>query len=136
MSMMSPFLKEETIFLRRAIDANIPILVICLGAQVIARTRHAPVNKALEKESDWESVSLTDSDRRNILFHRVTDQLQVFQWHEGTFETLYGGSLLATSEKSPNQAFRYGNAYGLQFHTEVTRDMLIEWMTNLLECGN
>ena len=79
MSMMNPFLKEETIFLRRAIDANIPILVICLGAQVIARTRHAPVNKVLEKESDWESVSLTDSGRRNILFHRVTDQLQVFQ---------------------------------------------------------
>ena len=130
-----PFLKEETEFLKQAIDANIPILGICLGAQMIARACHAPVNKALEKELGWKNVSLTDSGRRDILFQGITDKMRVFQWHEDTFEIPYGGSLLATSEECPNQAFRYGNAYGLQFHIEVTREMLIEWMTNLPECG-
>lgn len=130
-----PFLREETEFLRQAIDANIPILGICLGAQMIARACHAPVNKAPEKELGWKNVALTDSGRRDILFQGVTDKMRVFQWHEDTFEIPYGGSLLATSKECPNQAFRYGNAYGLQFHIEVTRDMLIEWMTNLPEYG-
>ncbi|MCD6486179.1 MAG: type 1 glutamine amidotransferase [Syntrophobacterales bacterium] len=121
-----PFLKEETEVLKQAIDANTPILGICLGAQMIARACLAPVNKALEKELGWKNVSLTDSSRRGILFQGIADKMRVFQWHEDTFEIPYGGSLLATSGECSNQAFRYGNAYGLQFHVEVTRDMLSE----------
>jgi GMP synthase-like glutamine amidotransferase len=53
----------------------------------------------------------------------------VFQWHEDTFEIPKWAKLLATSTAVPNQAFRYGdNAYGLQFHLEVTTEMIQEWM--------
>lgn len=53
--------------------------------------------------------------------------MQVFQWHEDTFDIPYGGKLLATSGACPNQSFRYRNAYALQFHIEMTRDMLLDW---------
>jgi GMP synthase-like glutamine amidotransferase len=53
----------------------------------------------------------------------------VFQWHEDTFEIPKWGSRLATSAAVPNQAFRYGdNAYGLQFHLEVTTEMIRDWI--------
>jgi len=129
-----PFLKEETDFLSSAIEANIPILGICLGAQMIAKASYASVSRAFEKECGWRDVSLTDTGRRDILFQGVTDPVRVFQWHEDTFEIPYGGTLLATSKECTNQAFRYGNAYGLQFHVEVTRDMLVNWMGDVPEC--
>ena len=129
-----PFLREEAEFLERAIEANIPILGICLGAQMIARACYATVNRAPEKELGWKDVSLTDLGRRDILFQGIPGEMRVFQWHEDTFEVPYGGSLLVTAEECPNQAFRYRNAYGLQFHIEVTRDMLLKWLDTLPEC--
>lgn len=128
-----PFLHEETEFLRRAIDSNLPVLGICLGAQMVARACYATVSKASEKELGWKVVSLTDFGRRDILFQGIPREMQVFQWHDDTFEVPYGGLLLATSSECPNQAFRHGNAYGLQFHLEVTRDMLTEWLGNMPE---
>lgn len=129
-----PFLKEETDFLANAIEANIPILGICLGAQMIAKACHASVNTAFEKECGWRDVSLTDIGRRDILFQGVADPIRAFQWHEDTFEIPHGGVLLATSSECTNQAFRYGNAYGFQFHVEVTDGILTDWFDTVPEC--
>jgi hypothetical protein len=53
----------------------------------------------------------------------------LFQWHEDTFDLPSAGKLIATSNSVPHQAFRYGeNAYGLQFHLEVTKEMIHEWV--------
>lgn len=122
-----PFLRDETIFLQRAISSGVPILGICLGAQMIAKACGAPVRKAPISELGWNDVCLTDAGRYDGLFQGLPETLRVFQWHEDTFEVPSGGSLLAISKQCPHQAFRYGNAYGLQFHVEVTREMLIEW---------
>jgi GMP synthase (glutamine-hydrolysing) len=130
-----PFIEEEKTFLRRAIDNNLPVLGICLGAQMIAKACGAVVKKSPEKEIGWKSVSKTDLGRRDILFQGLPRTMTVFQWHEESFEVPEGGSLLALSKECPNQAFRYRNAYGLQFHIEVTRDMLLDWMDPLPECN-
>ncbi|MBN1931602.1 MAG: type 1 glutamine amidotransferase [Desulfobacterales bacterium] len=129
-----PFLAKERVFLKEAIDGNIPVLGICLGAQMIAKACYASVGRAPEKELGWRNVSQTELGQRDILFQGLPANLQVFQWHNESFEVPQGGSLLATSAKCPNQAFRYRNAYGLQFHIEVTRDMLIEWLDTEPEC--
>lgn len=123
-----PFLGKEKAFLREAIDNNLPVLGICLGAQMIAKACGASVKKSPEKEIGWKSVSMTDLGKRDTLFQGLPKTLTVFQWHEESFEIPDGGSLLATSGECPNQAFRYRNAYGLQFHIEVTPEMLLEWM--------
>ena len=129
-----PFLREETEFLRRVIDANIPTLGICLGAQLIAKACYAPVIKASHREIGWRSVSLTNAGSKDILFEGIPGTIQVFQWHEDTFDVPYGGTLLVTSGACPNQSFRYRNAYALQFHVEVTRGMLTDWLGTMPLC--
>jgi len=128
-----PFLREETSFLERAISAGVPTLGICLGAQLIAKACGAAVKKAPGREVGFSSVDLTLEGRQDALFQRLPESLPVFQWHEDTFDLPPGSFLLATSPRCPNQAFRYLNAYGLQFHVEVTRNLLWQWFGAGLE---
>lgn len=123
-----PFLAREVEFLSRAISENVPVLGICLGAQLIARACYAPVRSGAGRERGWKNIFVTDEGRKDIILQGVPALFRVFQWHDDVFEVPAGGVLIATARNLPNQAFRYRNAYGLQFHVEVTRDMLAEWM--------
>lgn len=122
-----PFLREELGFLKLAISRRVPTLGVCLGAQMIARACGARVEKAPAKELGWDTVVLTARGRQDELFASLPGTLTVFQWHEDTFTLPDGGHLLASSPGCTHQAFRYGSAYGLQFHPEVTPPMLVEW---------
>jgi GMP synthase (glutamine-hydrolysing) len=123
-----PFLKSEDLFIKEAIQRGKHILGICLGAQLIAKSLGAKVTKSPVKEIGWREVSLTEEGSKDALFAALPKVFPVFQWHEDTFEIPKWGKRLATSTAVPNQAFRYGdNAYGLQFHLEVTMEMIREW---------
>jgi len=122
-----PFLSAETKFLSEATEANVPILGICLGAQLIAKACNVQVEKAPVSEVGWKQIHVTEEGRRDILLQGLPERLHVFQWHEDAFEVPHGGILLVTGDECRNQAFRYGNAYGLQFHLEVTQNMLEDW---------
>lgn len=123
-----PFLKDEEKLIRKALIEDIPMLGICLGAQLIAKTCNAIVEKAPEKEIGWYRVKLTSEGQKDVLFQGLPKNMHVFQWHEDTFEVPSNGVLLVQSDKCKNQAFRIGNhVYGLQFHVEVTKNMIKEW---------
>jgi GMP synthase-like glutamine amidotransferase len=122
-----PFLKKETDFLRDAIEEGKPVLGICLGAQLIARACGAKVAKAKVEEIGWSPVHITTDGRVDEMFWDFPSQLQVFQWHGDTFEVPEGGSLLFKAPLCKNQAFRYHNAYALQFHLEVNEELLSDW---------
>jgi GMP synthase-like glutamine amidotransferase len=124
-----PFLKDEDLFIKEAIQRGKRILGICLGAQLIAKALGAKVFKAPAKEIGWYDVSLTKIGSQDSLFSILPKTFPVFQWHEDTFEIPKAGKLIVTSNPIPHQAFRYGeNTYGLQFHLEVTEEMIQEWM--------
>ena len=123
-----PFLSWEDAFLKRTIREEIPALGFCLGAQLIAKAAGARITKAPEKEIGWSEVSLTGDGRVDPLFEGFLPNILVFQWHGDTFEVPPGGKTLAQSNVCPNQAFRVGTAYGLQFHLEVTPPMINQWM--------
>jgi len=124
-----PFLKYEDLFIKEAIQRGKSILGICLGAQLMAKALGAKVFKAPVKEVGWYDVSLTRIGLRDPLFSELPKTFPVFQWHEDTFEIPKAGKLIATSSPISHQAFRYGeNAYGLQFHLEVTEEMITEWV--------
>jgi GMP synthase-like glutamine amidotransferase len=124
-----PFLKDEDLFIKEAIQRGKFVLGICLGAQLIAKALGARVIKSPAREIGWYDVSLTRIGAVDPLFSHLPKTFSVFQWHEDTFEMPHGATLIATSSLIPYQAFRYGeNAYGLQFHLEVTREMITEWM--------
>jgi GMP synthase-like glutamine amidotransferase len=125
-----PFLKDEQRFIQTVLSAEIPLLGICLGAQLIAKAAGARVYKAKSKEIGWYRLKLTPEGATDPLFKGFTDEFFVFQWHGDTFDVPESGKLLATSDGCPNQAFRYGKcAYGLQFHLEVTSSMIREWIS-------
>ena len=124
-----PFLKDENEFLKEAIEKDLPILGFCLGAQLIAKAKGATVKKAPEKEIGWFKISLNSNGLNDPLFQGFPEEIDVFQWHGDTFEIPEGAHKLAESELCPNQAFRIGNnIYGLQFHVEVTEEMIQQWL--------
>jgi GMP synthase (glutamine-hydrolysing) len=125
-----PFLLAERRFIRKAIDAGIPTLGICLGAQMIARALGAPVYCGARKEIGWYPVELTQEGRKDALFQsHASSNFVVLQWHGDTFELPDGAVRLARSELFQNQAFRYGkHVYAIQFHFEVTEEMIRDWM--------
>jgi GMP synthase-like glutamine amidotransferase len=124
-----PFLRNEDLFIKEATQRGKLVLGICLGAQLIAKALGARVTQSPIKEIGWYDVSLTKIGSMDPLFSHLPKTFSVFQWHEDTFEIPHSAILLATSSPVPNQAFRYGdNAYGLQFHIEVTQTMVREWM--------
>ncbi len=125
-----PFLKAETDFLRNMVNAGTPVLGICLGAQMIAKAQGAEVCKSPKKEVGWCTIRLTDSGLKDALFQGLPSALEVLQWHEDMFHIPDNGLLLAQSADCPHQAFRYKNAYGLQFHVEITKEMLSDWFSD------
>ncbi len=123
-----PFLKAEEQLLKSAIENNLPVLGICLGAQLLAKALGAKVKKSPQKEIGWSKVKLTKGAFRDNLFEGLDRHLEVFQWHEDMFDLPENSVLLAESSACPHQAFRAGqNIYGLQFHLEIDKQMINSW---------
>jgi len=132
-----PFLKDENEFIKQALGSNIPILGICLGSQLIAKACGASVKKAKIKEIGWSKVELTEDGVNDRLFKGLDREIDVFQWHEDTFNVPADGKLLATSSDCTNQAFKINdNAYGFQFHIEVTEKMIDDWTKEYCDSAN
>jgi len=124
-----PFLKQEDEFLKEVIEEGLPTLGFCLGAQLIAKATGALVKKNPQKEIGWFSVSVTEDGSDDPLLQGFQEEFEVFQWHGDTFDIPDGAVRLAESELCPNQAFRVGHSiYGLQFHVEVTDEMIYQWL--------
>lgn len=130
-----PFLRTETRLLKAALRAKIPVLGVCLGAQMLAKAAGARVVGSPHKEVGWFKIKLTDLGYSDRLFLGAPEEFEVFQWHSDMFEIPIGGGLLASSKLCPHQAVRFGSGYGLQFHIEVTRGMLADWFKGSVENG-
>lgn len=131
-----PYLKTEMRAMERAIGAGKPVLGVCLGAQLMARTLGAPVYRNIAPEIGWFDIRLTPAAASDPVFARLNSVEKVFHWHSDTFDLPAGAELLAHSERTGRQAFRYGPAvYGLQFHLEVTPRMIVSWYREAQACG-
>lgn len=124
-----PHLVTEMRLVQQALERGIPVLGICLGAQLVARALGAAVSPNHEKEIGWYDVAPTDSARTDPLLAHLEGCERIFQWHGDTFEIPSGAVHLASSSACANQAFRYGNnVYGFQFHLEVDEPLIARWL--------
>ena len=131
-----PFLRREMEFILQAMEQRQPILGICLGAQLIARALGATVRRNSAREIGWYGVQFTEAAGSDRLFHGLSPET-VFHWHGETFDLPPGAELLATSALCRNQAFRIGEGvYALQFHLEVTPEMIADWCDQDANCGD
>jgi len=119
-----PWLRDEMALINDSIKRNIPVLGICLGAQILAAALGAKVERNSNgKEIGWYPIRLDEAAKEDRLCRDLPKTLTPFHWHGDIFELPSGAVSLASSEKTPCQAFRYGDkAYGIQFHFEVTLD--------------
>jgi GMP synthase (glutamine-hydrolysing) len=123
-----PWLREEDLLLQRLLDLHVPTLGVCLGAQLLAKAAHAPVQRAPRPEIGWHEVELTDDAASDRVFSRLPERFHAFQWHYYTYGVPAGAVELARSEVC-TQAFRLGTCvWGVQFHPEVTREQIQSWL--------
>lgn len=125
-----PFLAVEVELVAEALQRGMPVLGICLGAQLLARALGADVRPHHSKEIGWYQINPTPAGADDPVFAGMSDTEHIFQWHGDTFDIPSGAVHLASSPDCENQAFRYGDtAYGFQFHLEVDRPMVERWLT-------
>jgi GMP synthase (glutamine-hydrolysing) len=132
-----PGLAEELKLIENALANHIPTLGICLGSQLIAKALGARVYRNPQLEIGWAPVHLTDIGMGDPIFQNIASPTTFFHWHGDTFDLPNGAAWLAYSEKCRHQAFRYrDNVYGLQFHPEITAEMIADWCTQPVNCGD
>ncbi len=124
-----PHLLTQRELMRRAVDAGLPVLGICLGAQMLARAFDARVYRAPVRELGFKPVRLTAAGHGDTLLSAFQTGDRVFQWHEDTFDLPDGADLLVAGDDVLNQAFRFGRrAWGVQFHFEVDGPGVEAWL--------
>jgi GMP synthase (glutamine-hydrolysing) len=123
-----PWLRDENMFLERLFDLGMPMLGVCLGAQLLAKAAHAPVFPASQPEIGWYEVELTDSAAGDPVLGWLPPRFDAFQWHYYAHGLPGGAEELARSSVC-TQAFRLGErVWGVQFHPEVTFAQVEQWI--------
>ena len=123
-----PWLRDEQLFIQRLLDLHVPVLGVCLGAQLIAKSAHAPVFPSREPEIGWFEIALTPDAAGDPLLGQLPESFEAFQWHYYTYGLPHGAQELAASDVC-TQAFRLGElAWGIQFHAEVTEQQILGWI--------
>ena len=124
-----PWIRQELALLREAVKQQIPILGVCLGAQLLAAALGGRVTKNPQKEIGWYPLMREAGADDDAVFAPFGQTETVFQWHGDTFALPKGAVRLASSPLCQEQGFRYQeHAYGLQFHVEVTEPIIRAWM--------
>lgn len=124
-----PYLLDELRLLRARLEARRPNLGVCLGAQLLAAAAGARVFPGERGvELGLLPLHLTGAGVRDEVFSALpATGFRALHWHGDTFDAVPGAEPLASTDRYPQQAFRAGRSYGVQFHPELTGAAFLEW---------
>jgi GMP synthase (glutamine-hydrolysing) len=122
------WLREEKALLRDLLESEVPLLGVCLGAQLVAEAAGAPARPASQPEIGWYEVEITDEGADDPLLAPLAPCFEAFQWHSYEFPLPPGATPLARSPVCL-QAYRIEHStWGIQFHAEVTSQDAEAWI--------
>lgn len=131
-----PHLRYEQEVIHRAVDLGLPVLGICLGAQLIAGAFGGRTLRRAAPEFGWIDVRPTAAGEDDPLIRSFNGAEAVYQWHADTFTLPSPAVHLAESDDCAYQAFRlYDHVYGLQFHLEADRKLIERWLNSAAHQG-
>jgi len=122
-----PYLEKESHLVKEAMALNLPVLGLCLGAQIIARALGAEVRRAAQKEIGFFPVELLPAGRSDTIVGTLPPRFPATHWHGDVFEIPAGAVCLGSSAMTPHQILRCGpRTLGFQFHLEMTAPLFEE----------
>ena len=119
------FMKKEIDWIGQVLQSEVPFLGICLGAQILVKYLGCKVEKNPNEISEIGFYKIQPTENGIKMFQ---SQDVFYQFHTEGFELPSGCELLAKGDIFTNQAFRYKNCYGLQFHPEVNIYLHLKWL--------
>ncbi len=131
---------QEMTLIQRATEKNIPVLGICLGAQLLSKSLGGRVWQADNVEVGWHDVHLLPAASNHPWFIDLPPHFTVFQWHAHVFSPPSGAISMATSECTACQAFTMGNSLAVQLHLEnsakVIKNLIHKFSSDLIGESN
>ncbi len=124
-----PFLIDELPILKHRLENDLPLLGICLGAQLMARALGVQIYPAIKKEIGWKPLTITDAGHSSPTMYFSNENTSMFHWHGDTFDLPVGATRLASTDICANQVYSYGkNAIGFQCHPEIQSASIEKWL--------
>ena len=122
------WITEEKELIRKAIDKNIPVMGICLGAQLMSAALGGKITHDPNMEIGWHNVKADIKNIDNEWLKELPENFTPFHWHADTFDIPEEATVLLHSKCRMNQAFSINNSIAMQFHLEMTTEMVEEWV--------
>jgi len=123
------WVRQEIKLMRECVDADYPVVGICLGGQLLARAMGSRVERNEAHEVGWFPIDVTEEGRKDPILGAAGSNPTVYHWHGDTFHLPPSAVLLARSKVCPRQAYRIGEKiYGFQFHPEADHQLVGEWL--------
>ena len=119
------FIKQEIDWINIVLKSNKPFLGVCLGAQMLVKNLGGEVKKNSDNEYEIGFFDIIPTEEGSKIFEK---QRTFFQWHNEGFKVPNDCCILAKGKKFNQQAFKYKNTFGLQFHPEVNFKLHILWI--------
>lgn len=122
-----PWIPKLIALIQRAVAADVPVLGHCLGGQLLAKALGAPVTRNPAKEIGWFPVRAVGGSLADAWLDGLPREFMAYHWHGESFAIPDGATNILASDLCPNQAFVRGKHLGLQFHVEMTPEMIADW---------